>query len=148
VPSESTGNQKLWEQGLSKFNSAYYTSALSDFQKIKQEYPQNRLVDNFIARAQDAKSKGKEATDPSLYLIIIGFSILFIFVPTLILFFTIRHHHNRRDKHSKYVNAKITSPSEFKQAPIDNQPIIQKNQQQPRNRSVDMLSNAKHPPKN
>lgn len=148
APNESTGNQKLWEQGLSKFNSAYYTSALSDFQKIKQEYPQNRLVDNFIARAQDAKLKGKEATDPSLYLIIIGFSILFIFVPTIILFFTIRHHHNRRDKHSKYVNAKITSPPELNQATIDNQPIIQKNQQQPRNRSVDMLSNAKHPPKN
>ena len=148
VPAESTGSQKLWEQGLSKFNSAYYTSALGDFQKIKQEYPQNRLVDNFIARAQDAKSKGKEATDPSLYLIIIGFSILFIFVPTLILFFTIRHHHNRRDEHDKYVNSKMTSQSQVDRVSTDDKPIIQKAQQQPRNRNVDMLSNAKHPPKN
>ena len=143
LPDEISGNQKLWEQGLAKFNSAYYTAALSDFQKVKQDYPQNRLVDNFIARAQDAKSKGKEATDPNIYLLIIGISVVFIFIPTVIMFIVVRHHHNRREKHSKYVNQKIDSTLNRQSArPVPINLNTQNYAQNTKSRNVDMLSHA------
>lgn len=147
LPKESSGIQKLWEQGLAKFSKAYYTSAIADFKRLKAEYPQNRLVDNFIARAEDAKSKGKEATNPDLYLLLIGASIVFIIIPTLILFYVIRHHHKRRDKHNEYIKSQIKNDSA--QEIIKARQAQKQAQSQPtaQRRSVNMLSHAQEPPK-
>ena len=148
LPKYSTGNQMVWEQALTKFSRAYYTSAIADFKKIKADYPQNTLVDNYIARAEDAKSKGKEATDPNLYLIIIAITAVFIFIPTVVLFVVIAHHHRRRDRHNTYIKSKIESDSSKSQ--YGKGPVVQKNttsQPQPIRRNVDMLSHAQEPPK-
>ena len=145
LPSAVTGSEKLWEDGLEKFSKAYYTSAISDFQKLKAEYPPHRLANDFIARAEESKQQGKEATPPEVYYTIIIVAVVVIIIPAIILFIVIRRHHRRREVHEAYtqqanVAAAPTTPIQTTTKPAQSpmppqQPIVP-------GRSVDMLSAA------
>ena len=102
VPSTATGNEKIWEQGLENFSKAYYTSAISDFSKLKLRYPPHRMVDDFIARAEASRDQGKEATPSSVYILIVAVVAFIIVLPSGILFFVIRHHNARKDAHEAF----------------------------------------------
>lgn len=104
IPTANSGSEKLWQDGLSKYAKAYYTSAISDFKKVKQIYPQNRLVDEFIAKAEAAKKEGKEAIAPEIYLTIVVIVVVVIFIPGIILLFVVRHHRKRKIIHQQYSN--------------------------------------------
>ncbi len=103
LPSAPSGTQKLWEQGLEKFSKAYYTGAIADFNKVKQSYPQHRLADEFIAKAETAKKDGKEATPPEVYLTIVVVVVAVIVIPGIVLFIYVIHHRKRRDVHAAYM---------------------------------------------
>lgn len=139
-----TGSEKLWEDGLEKFSKAYYTSAISDFNKLKAEYPPHRLADDFIARAEEAKKQGKEATPPEVYYTIIIVVAVIIIIPAIILFIVIRRHHRRRDIHEAYTQMANNNSPSAQSGPATTQTPSSKPSPNasPPPRSVDMLSSA------
>ncbi len=155
LPSSISGTEKLWEQALSNYSKAYYTPAISDFNKIKAQYPPHRLVDEFKTKSETAKKEGKEATPPEVYITIAVVVVVVIIIPGIILFFVIRHHRGRKGAHEAYMQAPGVMPVMAQQpnvAPIapplgpmaintPPQPAVQ-----PRN--VDMLSTPPAPPTN
>lgn len=146
LPVAPTGSEKLWESGLEKFSKAYYTSAIADFEKVKAEYPPHRLADDFIARAQESKAQGKEATPPEVYYMIIAVVAILIIVPAIILFIFIRVHHRRRDVHEAYEQqGGVISPPTTTVPPTTTAPLPQQPANARPTRSVDMLSNAPAP---
>ena len=158
LPKDVSGSQKIWEQGLYKFSKAYYSSAIVDFKKIKSQYPQNRLVDSFIARAEDAKTNGKEATDPNVYFVLIGAIIAVVLIPTAGLFYVIQHHHKRRILHDYYLNNQETISGQKSNQTDSDRPAksdsrnnqnsdIPQAQIPQTGRNIDMISNAPAPPK-
>lgn len=145
LTSDITGSEKLWEDGLEKYAKAYYTSAIGDFSKLKAEYPPHRLADDFIARAEEAKKQGKEATPPEVYYTIVIVAAVVIIIPAVILFVVIRRHHRRRDIHEAYTQiASNTPPAPVANNSSDPQPAnLQPNPNiNPSSRNVDMLSRA------
>ena len=104
IPKSTTGSEKLWQDGLSKYTKAYYSSAIADFKKVKQIYPQNRLVDEFIAKAETAKSEGKEAIAPEVYTTVVVVFVVVILIPGVVLFFVVRHHRKRKAIHQEYMS--------------------------------------------
>lgn len=142
-----TGTQKVWEQGLADFSNAHYTAAIDKFNKIKSLYPPHRLADEFIAKAQSAKSQGKESNSGAIYVFIALAAALIIIVPTIILFIIIRSQHRRRDRHEDYraqiqTNAQATASN---QQAIAQQPKSTNTASQNSMRSVDMLNYAPAP---
>jgi len=140
--SDRTGSQALWDRALENYSKAYYSLALSDFSKVKQAYPPNRLVDDFIAKAESAKRDGKEAVPPSTYLVIITIFVLAVVVPGVVMFFVVRHHRRRRDAHTRYTQMQSNMPA----APTGAGPPKPKAPSSPSssqaNRQVDMLKHA------
>jgi S1-C subfamily serine protease len=139
-----TGSEKLWEDGLEKFSKAYYTGAISDFNKLKAQYPPHRLVDEFIARAEEAKKQGKEAIPPEVYYTILVVVAVVIIIPAIVLFVVIRRHHRRREIHEAYIQIANNNQIGAQVSPAVTQSV--NNQYSPsinsRPRSVDMLSGA------
>jgi S1-C subfamily serine protease len=141
LPSLASGSEKLWQDGLSKYAKAYYSSAIADFKKVKQIYPQNRLVDEFIAKAEAAKKDGKEAIAPEVYLTIVIIAIVVIFVPGIILFFVVRHHRKRKIIHQQYSN-QIADKSLLTPQSVNTQLSAGENKA---NQKTDMISHATGP---
>lgn len=145
LPTTTTGSQKLWEDGLEKFSKAYYTSAISDFEKLKTEYPPHRLANDFIARAEESKKQGKEATPPEVYYMIVAIAVVVIIIPAIVLFIIIRRHHRRRDVHEAYTQqaAAMTTAPVVPRPPTQVMPAQPaQTQPAPTTRNVDMLSSA------
>ncbi|HEX5455840.1 MAG TPA: trypsin-like peptidase domain-containing protein [Candidatus Saccharimonadales bacterium] len=59
-----SATQAHWEMGLDLFNSDRFSKAIIDFRKVQKLYPAHRLVNDYIARAQQAISEGRDKKDP------------------------------------------------------------------------------------
>lgn len=151
LPTKVEGVEKTWEDALAKFAKAYYTPAISLFNKAKAEYPQNRVVNEFIAKAEAFKKEGKEAISPETYALIVGGIVGVIIIPGLILFFVVRHHRKRKVAHQQYTGqAPGVQQVAQAPAPVTSQPVIQPGQVPPgqNGQARDMLSNAPAPTNN
>lgn len=143
----NSGTQSIWEQGLNDFSNARYTSAINKFNKIKNIYPPHRLVNEFIAKAQSAKSQGKESNSGATYVFIALAAALIIVVPTIILFIIIRSQHRRRDRHEDYKAQTRADAQSIASSPQPNLQQAKTPNPAPQNttRSVDMLNYAPAP---
>lgn len=139
LPSGANGLEGIWQRGLRNFSKAYYTAAISDFQKAKGQYPPFYLADDFIARAQSEKANGKEATPPEVYYVIAMLFAVLLVVPAVVLFIVIKHHHRRRDAHEAYTRAQ----EQTKIPPANVAPVqITAKNQEPNRKVVDMIQVA------
>lgn len=114
---EAEGTQKIWEDGLTKFSKAYYSSAIDQFKQVKKLYPQNRLADEFIAKAEAEKKAGREAIPPETYFIIGAIVLVVFIVPGIILFVVVRKHRKRRDIHEAYNQQNVAQPTNAQPVP-------------------------------
>ena len=151
LPTKIEGVEKTWEDALAKYAKAYYTPAISLFNKAKAEYPQNRVVNEFIAKAEAFKKEGKEAIAPETYAFIIGGVAVVIIIPAFIMFFVVRHHRKRKVAHQQYMaqGAPSQQLGQASPAPMA-QPTSQPSQAPPQQagQARDMLSNAPAPNNN
>lgn len=150
LATDITGTQKLWNDGLSEFSNARYSSAIDKFNKTKLQYPQHRLANEFIAKAQSAKSQGKESSSGSMFILILIIATVAVLVPTVLLFVIIRIQHRRRDAHEEYMNSQKDQMAKNPQSVITNPSMVNPTHSinQNTNRNIDMLSNAPGPQNN
>jgi S1-C subfamily serine protease len=155
LPDKATGSQQAWEDGLSKFSKAYYSAAISQFAKVKALYPENRLVNEFIAKAEAEKKAGKEAIAPEIYILIGAAVLVVIIIPGLILLVVVKRHHKRRDIHQAFIQQQGTVPTQMQpvQAPqpqtiVQPQPNPTAAQAPPQNTSQGQNDNGGTPPNN
>jgi hypothetical protein len=140
APQFPTGTEKLWQDGLRKYSRAYYSSAIADFRKVKELYPQNRLVDEFIAKAETAKKDGKEAVAPEVYTAVVVVVVVVIIIPGSILFFVVAHHRKRKVAHQQYMQNR---PLVTATMPISGEPAPKENSKQnPGSLKTDMIQHA------
>jgi S1-C subfamily serine protease len=59
-----SATQARWESGVDLFNSDRFSKAIIDFRKVQKLYPEHRLVNDYIAKAQQAISEGRDKKDP------------------------------------------------------------------------------------
>ena len=61
--------QQNWEKGLQFYSESKLSKAVKEFEKVKEEYPQHRLADTYIANAEKGIADGKDVKDFPLWAI-------------------------------------------------------------------------------
>lgn len=97
--------QQEWETGLGYFYTSHYSTALKNFEKVKELYPNHNKVAEFIATAQKRIANGEDVVDfPVIPVAIAG--VVFIAGLGIGIFLIVRH-----KKHHSVYKAGITQGS-------------------------------------
>jgi S1-C subfamily serine protease len=76
VTIDSTSNtQDRWEEGLSLYSKNHYSAALKDFERVKIDYPAQRLVASYISSSKQAIADGKDVKDFPVGVLIAGLAV-------------------------------------------------------------------------
>ena len=89
--------QAEWEKGMGYFYTAHYSTALKNFEKVKQLYPNHNKADEFIATAKKRIADGQDVVDFPIVPVAIGSIVLLVGIGVTI-FLIIRH----KKKHAVY----------------------------------------------
>lgn len=89
--------QAEWETGIAYFYSSHYSKALTHFKNVKELYPNNSRVDEFIAAAEKRIANGEDVVDFPFVPVLIAAGIV-LFGVSLGIFLVVRHH----KKHAIY----------------------------------------------
>jgi len=93
----NSASQAAWQSGIAYFYSGHYTKSLKEFRTVKELYPNNSRVGEFIAAADKRVKAGEDVVDFPLTELIITSSAVLIGL-TMGIILVVRHHR----KHAIY----------------------------------------------
>ena len=91
----NSATQAAWQSGIAYFYSSYYSKSLKEFQLVKELYPNNSRVDEFIAAAEKRIAAGEDVVDFPIVPLVVVSSIILVGVGLGVLLI-VRHHKKHR----------------------------------------------------
>ena len=83
--------QAAWQSGIANFYTSHYSKSLKDFRAVKELYPNNSRVDEFIKAAEKRVANGEDVVDFPLMELILA-SIAVVLGLGFGIIFTVLHH--------------------------------------------------------
>lgn len=83
--------QNLWQEGILMYASGHYSAALTKFAAVRQAFPAQRLVGEYISVSKEAVAAGKDAPRVPVTTLVVG-STLCLLAIAYALRLMIRHH--------------------------------------------------------
>jgi len=113
--------QAQWQKGIDYFYSAHYSKALVSFNKVKETYPYNSRVDEFIAASTTRIKNGEDVQDFPVIAVAIASAVMLVVVgvATVLIVRHRRHHSVYKDQVS-LGNAVPTRSGESYNVPAKN----------------------------
>jgi S1-C subfamily serine protease len=87
----NSATQAAWQSGIANFYSSHYSKSLKDFATVKELYPNNSRVDEFIAAAEKRVAAGEDVVDFPLIPVLIASGVVLVGLAIGITL-VVRHH--------------------------------------------------------